>query len=151
MFSLEDSLLVNQWVQGVRSTADLLEWFEAASSDRKTEILRALVSLSQQARAKAEDAKEAIAASGLNPRRSACVVLSKGATTETMNKLSKLKSTDGKDAFLLLLQLLGLADTRRRSQEGDSVCHHWWHRDLSRTAVIDSIREDYANGRLGNT
>jgi len=151
MFSLEDDLLVNQWVQGVRVTSDLLNWYEPTLSERMTEILCYLVALCQQARAKPEDGGEAIVASGLNPRRSACVVLSKGASTETLNKMSTLKSTDGKDAFLLLLHLLKIADTRRRAQEGGAACNHWWHRDLSDPAIVESIRKDYANGRLGIT
>lgn len=149
MLNLEDSILVNQWVQDVKRTSDLLSWFETATDKRKSEILQSLVYLCQQARAVPSDGIEAIACSELNPRRSACVILSKGATTETLNKVASLKFVDGKDAFLLLLQVLKLADKRRRDQEGGSSCHHWWHRDLNDTAVLESIRNDYKNGRLG--
>ena len=149
MFTLEDDILVNQWVQGVQNTPVLLEWFESGSAERKLEILRYLVSLCKQARATSDEGLKAILASALNPRRSAGVLLAKGANTEIFNKLATLKNADGVDAFVLLLHLLKIADGRRKSSEDPASCTHWWHRDLSDTAVIESIRKDYLSGKLG--
>ena len=149
MFTLEDDILVNQWVQEVHPTPVLLGWFESSSPTRQLEILRYLVSLCRQARATGEDGPQAVSASNLNPRRSAAVLLSKGACVDILNKLSGLKQADGSDAFVLLLHLLRIADERRKADENPENRTHWWHRDLSDSAVLDAIRREHANGKLG--
>jgi hypothetical protein len=86
--------------------------------------------------------------SGLNPRRSASVLLAKGANTEILNKLAGLKKADGLDAFVLLLHLLKIADDRRRAAEEAGSCNHWWHRDLGEPTVLENIRKAYLQGVL---
>ena len=149
MFTLEDDILVNQWVQNFQSTAIVLEWFESGSPERKLEILRYLVSLCKQARATNDEGQEAILVSSLNARRSACVLLAKGANTEILNKISTLRNADGVDAFILLLHLLRIADERRKAAETPANCNHWWHRDLGDPIVLDEIKRAYRNGSLG--
>jgi hypothetical protein len=149
MFTLEDDILVNQWVQDVQPTSVILEWFESSSAERKLEILRYLVSLCKQARAANEEGLEAILASSLNPRRSASVLLARGTNTEILNKLSSLRNADGADAFILLLHLLRIADKRRKLAENPASCNHWWHRDLGDPVVLNEIKRAYQNGSLG--
>ena len=149
MFTLEDDILVNQWVQNVQTTPVILDWFESGSSERKLEILRYLASLCKQARATNVEGQQAISASALNPRRSAGVLLAKGANTEILNKLSTLRNADGVDAFILLLYLLRIADKRRKAAETPASCNHWWHRDLGDPIVLDEIKRAYRNGSLG--
>lgn len=149
MFTLEDDILVNQWVQNVQPTPVILEWFESSSSERKLEVLRYLVSLCKQARATNDEGQEAILASSLNPRRSASVLLAKGTNNEILNKLSTLRNADGVDAFILLLHLLRIADERRKAAETPTSCNHWWHRDLGDPVVLDEIKRAYRNGSLG--
>lgn len=149
MFTLEDDILVNQWVQGVQQDSVLLEWFDSSSTVRQSEILRYLVSLCKQARATGEDGFQAVSASALNPRRSASVLLAKGASVEILNKLSSLKKSDGRDALVLLLHLLRVADERRKIGESPGSCNHWWHRDLSDDIVLSAIRREHASGKLG--
>jgi hypothetical protein len=148
MPTLEDDIFVNQWVQGVQSTPDVLHWFESSPTERQLEILRRLVALCKQARASGRDGVDAISSSALNPRRSACVLLSKGASVEILNKLSALKRADGVDALVLLLHLLKFADERRRAGEISGSCSHWWHRDLGDPKVLDEIRKAYSQGSL---
>lgn len=148
IFTLEDDLLLNQWVQKVQTTPVVLEWFESASAERRLEILRYVVSLCKQARATSDEAQQAITSSALNPRRSASVLLAKGVSPETFNKLSTLKNADGKDAFVLLLHLLRVSDDRRKASENPGSCTHWWHRDLGNPAVLEEIRAAYSRGSL---
>jgi Family of unknown function (DUF5958) len=149
MFTLEDDILVNQWVQNVQSTTVIFEWFESSSAERKLEILRYLVSLCKQARATNDEGQQAILDSSLNPRRSASVLLAKGTNVEILHKLSTLRNVDGGDAFILLLHLLRIADRRRKSAENPERCNHWWHRDLGDPVVLDEIKRAYQNGTLG--
>jgi hypothetical protein len=148
MLTLEDDILINQWVQEIKATSVLVEWFESGTPDRRLELLRHLLNLCNQARVREEDSQMALVASKLNPRRSAGVILSKGATKSVLHKLSTLRKMDGGDAFVLLLHLLKIADERRRAAEGPGPCHHWWHRDLGDDAVVEAIRREYAAGRL---
>ena len=149
MLPLEEEILINQWVQKVTSTSKLTDWYDEVADPKKRELLVHLVSHCRQARASDSEGLEAVFASGLNPRRSASVLLSKGAGVEILNKISSLKSADGKDAFVLLLNLLRIADGRRQAGEAPGSCHHWWHRDLGDEAVLEIIRREHASGKLG--
>lgn len=148
MLNLEENILINQWSQTIHPISVLIAWFESSSLDKQREILQNLVSLGRQARVAEEDWIRAISESSLNPRRSACVILSKGATVEALNKLSSLKNSDGKDAFVLLLHLFKIADERRKKKEDPEDCNHWWHRDLGNATVLENIRASYDRGEL---
>jgi hypothetical protein len=75
MLTVEDDILINQWVQKVITTTVAFEWFESSSEERKFEILRYLASLCKQARASSIEGQQAIVASNLNPRRSASILI----------------------------------------------------------------------------
>lgn len=147
MLTFDETLLINQWVQGIKGDADLLAWYDAAVEDRKAEILRELVDLCRNARPHSDDGARAVAASGIKPGRSACVILSKTVDATSLHRVTQLRGIDGRDAYLLLFHLLRVADDRRRSQE-DQPCHHWWHRDLGDPSVVASLRQKYASGTL---
>lgn len=148
MLDLDDSILINQWVQNVRTDSELLTWFDTQTEECKETIRKEVRGLVQQAKYVLDDGSVAIKESQLNPRRSACVILAKGATHETLHKLTCLRNNDGKDAFILLLYLLRTADTRRRESEKETKCNHWWHRDLSDPKVLSEVLERYKNGTL---
>jgi hypothetical protein len=149
MFSLDECILVNQWVQGIVPTFRLVEWFETSSDDGKSEILRQMMELCRQAKAAGDDGSKAVAASGINPRRTTSVLLSLGTTVERLHQVVGLtKSYDRSDAFVLLLHLLKVADDRRRANEAPGLCTHWWHRDLGNPRIVEDIRKAYSTGRL---
>ena len=147
MFSLDEYILINQWVQGLVETSVLLEWYQA-SPERDPFLRRHMAELCRQARATNEEAVQAVQLSGIKPGRTACVLLAKGAKPEIFHKMVQLRREDGLDVFLLLLHLLRVSDTRRRGSEDPSWCHHWWHRDLGNPAVLTEIRKQYLRGQL---
>lgn len=148
MISFEEQILVNQWVQEVCPTTVLLDWYASKGADEQAQILSSLLELCQQARVNITDGANAVHVSGINIRRSACVLLLNGAQTNTLRKLSNLQFKDGQVAFVLFLHLLRLADSRRRSNEAPGSCKHWWHQDLGNAHVLDSIRKAYLAGQL---
>ena len=147
-FSFSEYLLVNQWIQGLVPISTLSSWFEVSTDRRKADILEHLVELCEQARAKPEDGISAIRNSGLNPRRSAGVILSRGATRAAFRTLEKLKKADGNDAFVLLLHLLRVADIRRKAGESPGTCKHWWHLDLGNPEVVKELRQTHEKRQI---
>lgn len=145
MLGFDRELLINQWVQGVKPDAEVLRIYDDTPVVNRHDILRELVDYCRQARPVPDDGERAVAASAIKPGRSACVILSKGVTNETLHRLAQLKGIDGLDAFMLLLHVLRIADLRRRRDE-PQPCHHWWHRDLGDERVVASLRERYQKG-----
>lgn len=147
MLNFEDNLRINQWVQSVIPFTDLIDQVLVDKNQASSHLLQELVDLCRQARCVAEDGPRAVAVSELNQRRSACVMLSKGASLQVLRKVAQLRGRDSLDALLLLLHVLRLADSRRRREE-ELPCSHWWHRDLGDPAVVAQLREQYVSGRL---
>lgn len=145
MLPIDKDILINQWIQDVKPISDLTDWYDELADTEKKELLINLVSHCRQARAVNSDGVIAVTTSGLNPRRSAGVLLSRGTSVENLNKLASLRNADGKDAFVLLLNLLKIADNRRKSEEEPGSCSHWWHRDLSDDVVLRDILQEHGN------
>jgi hypothetical protein len=96
-----------------------------------------------------EDAAKAVAASGLKPTFTPCVLLTTGlGVRHQLAKISNLPGAELGKAFLLPIALLAVADTGRRTTNPLNTTHHWWHRDLRDTCVPDAIRQEFSHQPL---
>ena len=145
-FSIEDLIRVNRWSQGASGDEDIAIFVDEKSQEDLHSLLVWSGELARQASAWDKDAEEAILQVPFKPTRSACVILSRGVSSETYRKLESLKASDGQDAALLLLYLFKIADGRRCP--AGQKCIHWWHRDLSDSAVIQEVKNAYEAGTL---
>ncbi|MFD7758010.1 DUF5958 family protein [Streptomyces sp. NPDC059757] len=115
-------MILNELAQGLRSTAEGVEWFESLSEDDKRKALHALVLFCGQARAREEDVSESIARSGIRSTHTPAVML-----TKWRFGLERLPAYELTKSFRLLVALFGIADTRRRALHCAGGCGHEWH------------------------
>ena len=51
----------------------------------------------------------------------------------------KLNENELKKVWIILLNILKIADTRRKNAEDPRLCNHWWHKDLSNQDYINCL------------
>ncbi|MEU6524865.1 DUF5958 family protein [Streptomyces sp. NPDC046924] len=115
-------MLLNELAQGLRPTAEGVEWFEDLSEDDQRKVLHALVLFCGQARAREEDVPESIARSGIRPTHTPAVML-----TKWRFGMEELPTYELTKSFRLLVALFSIADTRRRTLRCARGCDHAWH------------------------
>lgn len=125
----ERDVLLNELAQGLRPVSDGIEWFDGLSQKAQSEVLLLLRHHCVQAHAVAEDAPESVRRSGLRPTHTPAVLISRGRIDEHLGKIAGLTPLDERrKAFRLLIEVLTLADARRRERFCSDGCSHWWHR-----------------------
>ncbi|MFI9210664.1 DUF5958 family protein [Streptomyces sp. NPDC053253] len=135
-------VILNELAQGLRPTADGVEWFESRSEDEQRKVLHALVLFCGQARARQEDVPESIARSGIRPTHTPAVML-----TKWHFGMADLPAYELKKSFRLLIALFSIADTRRRTLYCADGCGHNWHNLAAQpTACLDAHESDALSG-----
>ncbi|WP_257585540.1 MULTISPECIES: DUF5958 family protein [unclassified Streptomyces] len=119
-------VIVNELAQGLRPTAEGIEWFESLPEDDRRRVLRSLALFCAQARARQDDVPESITRSGIRPTHTPAVML-----TKWRFGMDSLPAHELTGSFRLLVALLTIADTRRRALYCAAGCTHEWH-DLGR-------------------
>lgn len=145
---IEDEILVNQLAQKIIDIAQGLVWFSQHDVEGKRGILRAINTFVKQASMRSEDAALAIADSGLKPTLTPCVLLARADTPSRLAQMASLPETELGAAFRLLISLLGVADSRRRTTKPLNLTNHWWHRDLSNAGEVRDIIRQRNLGKL---
>ncbi|MFE1255822.1 DUF5958 family protein [Streptomyces fungicidicus] len=115
-------VILNELAQGLRPTADGVEWFEGLLEDDQRKVLHALVLFCGQARACEEDVPESITRSGIRPTHTPAVML-----TKWRFGMEDLPTYELTKSFRLLIALFSIADTRRRTLYCAGGCSHVWH------------------------
>lgn len=115
-------VILNELAQGLRSTAEGVEWFESLSEDGQRKALHSLVLFCGQARAREEDVPESIARSGIRPTHTPAVML-----TKWRFRMEILPAYELTKSFRLLVAVFTIADTRRRALHCAGGCGHEWH------------------------
>lgn len=143
MFSIQEEVILNQYAQGIKSSTELLEWYNSFDIDKKRSILIEIWSLANQARVNEEDVEDARITVGLKathtPVRMLCS--EKLPFKNRGYKLADLRGKEQIQAFLLILNCFAIAEQRRKSicDAEKENCNHWWHQDLSNTQLIQEI------------
>ncbi|MGV9353830.1 DUF5958 family protein [Streptomyces misionensis] len=115
-------VIVNELAQGLRPTAEGVEWFEGLPEDDRRRVLHSLVLFCDQARARQDDVPESITRSGIRPTHTPAVML-----TKWRFGMESLPAHELTRSFRLLVALFTLADTRRRASYCAGGCTHEWH------------------------
>jgi hypothetical protein len=122
------AVILNELAQGLRPLSQGLEWFESLTAGEQSGALRDLCQFCIQARATSEDAREGIRLSGIRPTLTPSVLVTRGRIDDQLGKVAGLTPRHERiKAFRLLVQVLGLADARRRERFCAGRCSHEWH------------------------
>lgn len=149
---IEIEILLNQLAQELKPMEDGNKWFLEQSNEEQLGILRYLGFLIAQAGAVGGDARAAIAKARLKSSFTPCVLLLRaeqaepsggGRLRQHLARVVSLPAIEREKSFVLLINLLSVADSRRRTERCREGCSHWWHGDLSDEEVIRGIRSTY--------
>ncbi len=140
MICIEELVLLNQYAQDILKIDDGKAWFNSLSPKEQHELLRELSNLIIQAGVKDSDVNVAIKKSGLKPTYTPCVLLQKGNLKCQLAKTLSLPIAEYAKTFSLFINLLSIADKRRRETRCKNECSHWWHKDLSNEEVVNLIK-----------
>ncbi|MGI5404974.1 DUF5958 family protein [Streptomyces sp. CA-135486] len=122
------AVVLNELAQGLRPLSQGLEWFEGLTDVEQSVALRDLCQFCVQARATSGDALEGIRRSGLRPTHTPSVLVMRGQIDMQLGRVANLTPRHERiKAFRLLIQVLGLADARRRERFCADECSHEWH------------------------
>lgn len=145
VLTIQELLLLNQYVQGVISREDISKWFLSLDEEDKQATVKNVWVLALQAQIRENDIEDATAAAGLKPTHVPVVMISKKNTAFRNNgyTLSTLKGAVLCQAFWLVLECFALAERRRKESEGLLECNHWWHQDLSDKRIVQKILDEF--------
>ncbi|MFF4576726.1 DUF5958 family protein [Streptomyces sp. NPDC001410] len=120
--------ILNELAQGLRPMSEGIEWFDGLGPEEQSEVLLFLRHHCVQARAVAEDGPESIRRAGLRPTHTPAVLITRGRIDQQLGKIAGLTPVDERrKAFRLLIEVLAIADGRRRERFCSGGCGHWWH------------------------
>jgi len=138
MTRAQRTILLNQVAQSVRPFDDVTQELAVVSESERLEWMGDLIFAVAQSHPTRVDVDAALAKSGLKVTYTPCVLLRTKPFREALSKIRGLPADETEKSFRALISLLGVADGRRRAKCG-SGCHHWWHKDLSDTRVVDEL------------
>jgi hypothetical protein len=148
---IDIEIFLNQLAQGVKPIEIGKKWFLKRSDSEQSEILRHLVFFIIQAGAVGSDALSTIEKSSLKPTFTPCHLLLKAGKEEplgnrslrqALTKICSLPVSERWKSFVLLVNLLGVADYNRRNKNPNEN-RHWWHQDLSDETLLAKIRKEF--------
>lgn len=145
MLSIDEEIFLNQLSRKIVAKSDGIEWFTVHGEEGKRRIILGLNFLIVQARPRPSDSLLAVEKSGFRKTLSPCLLLVKQPLKIQLAKMAWLPERELESVFCLLIELLSIADERRRIEEPLDLINHWWHRDLSDQQVIEDIRRNYNN------
>jgi hypothetical protein len=128
----DDLLMLNRIAIGAVSIEQGLQWFRDLPVDGRQSVLASAHMMVVQAKPSPEQVESAIAASGLKPTYTPCMVLRKSAPlVERLRKITELPEDEWSKSLQLLLGFFVVADQQRRASRPDcrsGTCNHWWHK-----------------------
>ncbi len=141
MFDMWELILINQHSQGLKDTEELCRWFSEKDEEWQKEAVISLLLLVGQSHPQKEELLVAIDVSPVKKTSTAVVMLTNPRKDYLKYgyELKKLSGKELKNAWVILLNLLKIADTRRRESEDPATCNHWWHKDLSNPKYIKRL------------
>jgi len=141
--NIKELIFLNQYVQGIVTKGQILEWLSAYDEETKQNILREVWVLAVQANTVEEDIDEAVKRAGLKLTHTPTRMLYKSGIPFRNRgySLSDLKGKELLQALQLVIECFAIAENRRRLTCSPERCNHWWHQDLSNPKIVEKILE----------
>ena len=135
MLNKKEEILLNQYVQRIKSSRDIENWYAEFDDNDKASIISAVWGMARQAGIKKEDIMSAVKAAKLKETHTPVRMMNKqGAPFVNVGyNVAKLRGKEQGQAFMLILECFALAERRRKEicDANPKFCNHWWHQDLS--------------------
>lgn len=145
-FSINEKILINQFVQGLHSLQELNLWFEDFDTVNKRNIIYNLLYIFIQAHPTYEEIEESAVSLKKVRSSSAVKLLNRNKPYDKFgHELCGLPEKELSNSFNIMLLSLAKADNRRKKHDCLNGCNHWWHQDLSNEKYLEKLR----NGGIG--
>jgi len=141
VLNMEFLILINQFVQDIKSIDILIERFLSLEINSKKQAIIEILSLVSQSHPQKDDLIKAIELSRIKTTSTAVVMLTnpKKDYLKYGYETLKLNESEMKKVWIILLNILKISDTRRKNMEDEHLCNHWWHKDLSNQEYINFL------------
>lgn len=130
MLKINDTIIINQYGQGIVDISPILSLFQTFDVEKKRDYLEEIASLILQSKPDENDIESAIKESQLKATYTPCVLLKKGVGHHNIKRIITLPDTELEKVLRLLLSLFRIAYSRRFQAEKNSP-EKWWYWDLS--------------------
>lgn len=144
--SISDEIILNQISQRVFSMNAAINWFDSLTAQRRAEVLKTLGNMVNQSHPRYIEVETAIQDSQLKATYTPVILLTMKKPgvklSHQVEKIVQLPPNEHAKAFILLMKLFQVSDTRRKQEKCGSLCSHWWHKDLSDEAVLKNLWVD---------
>lgn len=127
MLLSEYELKINKAAQGMISYPEITSWFESLNEEQQIKVRAELNYCVFQAHPTSQEIEVAIQKSGLKPTFTPCVVFMSNHINEALQKNLRLPNDEWLKSFRLTLEILAVADERRRKTQCANGCTHDWH------------------------
>ena len=138
--NIEEEILFNKFGQEVYEEEKLMTFFLACNLPKKREILNGLVYLIIQSKVTKKDIDGALKNARLKPTYTPCVIIQKGLSYGTFQRIIALPEYELGKSFRLLMHLFKIGYLRRYKEEKNNP-NKWWYWDLSQESNLINIRK----------
>ena len=124
----DDERILNNLAQGRLAFDEGITWFESLTiAEQATTLTTTLPYFILHAHPTAQDVTYALQTAPIKPTMTPVVLFRVHPFGIAMRKVTALPVAEWRKAFIVLLRLLQVADTRRRETECQQGCGHEWH------------------------
>ena len=141
LLNIYNLIFLNKYAQHVVDKSEILNWFESLDMTERSLAVKEVWILATQAHISEDDIDAIAEKAGLKSTHTPVVMLKKATLPLKQRgfELANLKGTLLKQAFCLVVEWFAFAEERRKDNEIEETCNHWWHRDLSDARIVDEI------------
>lgn len=140
--TIHEEIFINQYAQHIHSLETMDQWFNSKDIFYKKKIVHGLLLMVIQAHPTYEEIFDASVELKVERSPVAVKLMNKNKPYSKFGyELLNLPEADMLNCFNLLLEILSIADNRRRQICCINGCTHWWHQDLSDPSILETLRQ----------
>lgn len=144
--TIDEEIYINQFTQGLHNLQEMNSWFKSFDLQNKRDILENVLYMVLQSHPTYEELEASAQLLKKTKSTSAIMLMNKNKPFHKFGyQICDLPEPELLNGFDILIITLTKSDNRRKIEESDGECQHWWHKDLSDERYLESIREKYKN------
>lgn len=123
----KEEILLNKLAQDQIPLQEGIKWYDALPENEQKEVLNLVAFYVSQAFTSAESIQKGIELSCIEPTMTPVGIFQNNNLGTALNKISQLPMAEWRKAFMVLLAIFKVADTKRRGTWCKDGCRHEWH------------------------